>query len=155
MFKYDYVDPKDFDVRQLLEEGAAKFEVVKVFETDKDGFSLTSSKGSPMLKLTLRVEDCLGAVSLVDEYLVSSVQFKIKQLADAVGLPGMYNKSGIIDPQKLIGLAGECLIKNDSYTKRDGSVAQSSKIASFLAHTAPKNAASVTPSEVQADDIPF
>jgi len=49
-----------------------------------------------------------------------------------VGLPGMYNQSGVIDTSKLIKLKGACLIKNDTYTGRDGVERQSSKIASYL-----------------------
>lgn len=132
MFRYEYVDPAEFSAKKLLKEGMGIFEVMQVIDTDANGYPLKSKAGADMLKLVLRVTDCQMSTSLVDDYLVATVQFKIKEFADSVGLPGMYGRNGVIEPKKLVGLKGKCNIKNESYTGRDGTTRESSKIGSYL-----------------------
>ncbi len=134
-FKYEYVAPEDLKktlVRQLLSEGEGEFVVIKAEDADVNGYPLKSKAGSFMLKLTLKVKDSKNLTSLIDDYLVASVAFKIKEFADAVGLPGMYNASATIETAKLVGLKGACIIRNETYTGRDGVPRESSKIATYL-----------------------
>jgi hypothetical protein len=127
-WKYNYVNPTDFNVYKLLKEGEGKFVVKAVFDKDKDGFELQDKNGLPKLKMVLNVTDIMGNSSLIDDYLTGSWPAKIHEFALGVGLPGLYNAAGILDTTKLIGLNGNCLIKNEVYNNKE-----SSKIATYLA----------------------
>jgi hypothetical protein len=148
ILKYDYVDPDNLTSYRLLKEGEGKFTVKNVFTTDKQGYPMLDKNGAMKLKLSLMVTDQDGSKSLVDDWLVGSYPSKIRDFALGVGIPGLYNASGVLDTDKLIGLGGNCVIKTETYNNKD-----SSKIAMYM--VANHMAALSGKSEDIDDDIPF
>jgi len=97
-------DPIDVDVPVLLKEGEGTFKILTADDNKP------SKAGNPMVTIRLEIWDIDGKSTFVTDYLVSSLQFKIKHLYDAIGQPNLY-KSGDIDPAFLVGKSGKCILK--------------------------------------------
>ncbi len=148
ILKYNYVNPENLTNYKILKEGEGKFVVKNIFTTDKQGYPMLDKNGAMKLKLSLMVTDEDGNKSLVDDWLVGSYPSKIRDFALGVGLPGLYNASGVLDTDKLLDLSGSCIIKTETYNNKD-----SSKIAVYM--VANHMTALSGKSEDLNDDIPF
>lgn len=108
-FNFQWQDPKEMNAFKLLAEGEASFKVQEVIET-------TSKKsGEEMLKVVLQVTDSKGDTGLVDDYILASGPWKLKNLCYAVNKPEYYDQSsdGRLNPLKLVAEKGRCVIKTD------------------------------------------
>jgi len=110
----DYTPRSDKEIRQargLPEPGDADFEITAAEETK-------SSKGNPMIKLTLSIWDSEGNQSTLWDYLLpdlDSMAWKWKHFCESLGLD--YN-SGTIDIDSLVALTGKLVVsirKSDEY----------------------------------------
>lgn len=108
-FCFDWQDPEEMTAFKVLEEGEATFKVHDVVEA-------TSKKtGEAMLKVVLSVTDSKGANSFVDDYILSSHPWKLKNLCWAINKPEIYTESsdGKLNPMRLVAEKGKCIIKTD------------------------------------------
>ena len=122
MFKYEYKSEQELGPKMtVLTPGEARFKIVSVFDKKKDGSPLTTMDGTPKLTLSLMVRDSKGDSSLVYDDLTAKTAWKIKALADALGVPSLYNEAGHLDPNDLINGDGRCMIrvnKSEGYADR-------------------------------------
>lgn len=132
-FRYEYKTDEELELGyKLLAAGECKFMIKSVADKDDRGFELINSKGNPYLKIELVVIDSKGQKGLVMENISSNAAWKIKELCHAVGKPQYYNPNGEFEPSSLIGLQGRAMLQDREYTKRDGSVAMVTSIASYI-----------------------
>lgn len=108
-FNFQWQDPEEMTAFKILKEGEASFKVQDVIE------SVSKKTGEPMLKVVLSVTDELGNNSLIDDYILASGPWKLKNLCWAVNKPEIYTESsdGRLNPMKLIAEKGRCVIKTD------------------------------------------
>jgi hypothetical protein len=88
----------------LLPDGVYGFEVAEAEDT-------ISKKGNDMIHVKLRVYDPAGGFKLVDDYLLESVLYKVKHIADVTGLADQYAR-GEFGADDLIGKSGHVKIGN-------------------------------------------
>lgn len=103
--RFDPLSEEDLQKqRGVLTPGLADFEVIESVDT------LSKEKKTPMIKLTLKVWDCNGTEGFIFDYLVSTVQWKIKRFFDSIGNPDSY-LSGNMEASSLIGNAGKAVLE--------------------------------------------
>ena len=88
--------------RCVIVEGEADFTIERVEEK-------VSKRGNDMFEIQLKVWDKNGTDGSVRDYIVSTAEWKIHQLCDAINEPSLY-KSGEIKPDLLEGKSGRCAI---------------------------------------------
>lgn len=122
MFRFDYKKPEDLEPKKVdLMPGEVSFKVSAVFDKKKDGTPLATMNGDPKLTLSLSCIDAGGAQAIVYDDLTSKTAWKIKTLLDAIGLPQLYDESGTLNPDDIVGCTGRCVIelkKSDGYPDR-------------------------------------
>jgi hypothetical protein len=158
MFKYNYVPAdklEDKPANMPLRDGKAKFIVKAFYDMDKSGQPLKTLEGTPKINLLLAITDFQNSKGTIYDTITANMPWKIKQLSEAVGMPGIYNESGQIDFGKMVGYEGECLIKtqeSDKYGAR-------SIVDKYLPHPASNQDSTHGPSvdddSFLDDDIPF
>ncbi len=114
MFKFDFKPESELntqDKKVILTPGPASFKIIAIFDTKKDGSPLTTMDGTPKITLSLSVKDSAGETGLVYDDLTARTAWKIKALLDALGLAALYDESGQLNPDDLIGGMGACSIK--------------------------------------------
>ncbi len=140
------------DEKLMLAPGKAQFEVTEAIET-------VSSKGNPMVKMTLWVIDMLGGEKEVDVYLASNAGWKIKEFLISTGAMNASAK-GELKAESIKGKHGYCTIvhKEEEFKNRNGELKVSLKdmIEKFLPwEGAPPVQTSAVSSVSSDDDIPF
>lgn len=152
MFKFEYKDESELGPKvTLLAPGEGKFKIISVFDKKKDGSPLTTMDGTPKLTLSIMVRDCDGDSGLVYDDLTARTAWKIKALADALGLPGLYDESGTLNPDDLINGEGRCNVgtrKSDGYPDR-------TVIEKYLKSPKVRKAKADYSKELPEDDLPF
>jgi len=98
----------------LLEKGVYDFEILKAEDT-------ISKAGNEMIKLLLKVFAKDGSSILVNDYLLESVEFKIKHCCEAIGASEKYATGDMVADDFISG-TGQMMIKIDKgKLKDDGS----------------------------------
>lgn len=114
VFKFEYKPENELGPKMtLLTPGEASFKIVAVFDKKKDGSPLTTMDGTPKLTLSISVKDINNETSLVYDDLTAKTAWKLKAIADSIGMPELYDESGTLDPDDLIGCEGRCKIKTN------------------------------------------
>ncbi len=116
MFDLQWQDPNEMTKYRLLKPGDATFVINFVYENNQSGKPMCSQKtGEAMIKIEFMVEDSDGNESAVDEYVLASQAWKLKQICDAIGKPEVYmdSKEGGFNNARIIGECGKCVIKTD------------------------------------------
>lgn len=153
-FPMNYVKEEDLSAGfALLQPGECSFTVKQVYSMDKDGADLKSSKGDPMVKIGLLLEDSNGTETSIYEYLTPNTTFKAYGLVKAVGRKDLYTEEGV-DFDQIKGLSGKCKVKIDH---RDGFNDRNS-ISSYVPHSKYKEEKNGKKDEnisLPDDDIPF
>jgi hypothetical protein len=116
-FEYDYFEPEDLN--DLLAEGEGKFRITQVAPK-------LSSKGNPMLVINFDVMDANGKTGYCTEFLVRGndesqkkrLATKIRNLANSVNKPHLYEKGYKLKPNDLLGEMGNCMIKTQQGDER-------------------------------------
>ena len=133
MFDVQWQDPSEMSQYKILEPGEASFLINNIFDTNPNGSSMSSSRtGEPMIKIEFEVTDSRGATGLVNEYIVASQAWKVKQICWAINKPEIYmeGKDSGINTKRMIGHAGMCVIKTDKPT--DPKYNEKTTIAKFI-----------------------
>lgn len=120
-FKFNYVNPSELEPKKVeLTPGDASFKISAVFDKKKpiqmpDGrifaAPLTTVDGTPKLTLSLSCIDSTGAQGIVYDDLTARTAWKIKTLLDAIDLPHLYDASGTLNPNDIVGYVGKCIIE--------------------------------------------
>lgn len=97
-----FVPKTEEECSNLLVEGTYPFEILEAEDTQ-------SKAGNDMLKLKLGIDDGNGSQHGIIDYLVEAVAFKLRHLADTVGLLKEYER-GELKADMLVGRAGQCKI---------------------------------------------
>ena len=122
MFKYEYVPVDQLRSNVELVIGRAEFVVTGWTDKDKDGVKMTTRNGDPRINLILTIADAAGQQGKYFDILTPKMNWKLKQLLDAVGMPELYDSSGTIDLNKLIMKGGKCQLnpsRNPEYAKHE------------------------------------
>lgn len=146
-FEYDYYEPKD--LIDLLAEGEGKFRITQVA-------SRVSGKGNPMLVIDFDVMDANSKTARCTEFLVRGnddsqkkrLATKIRNLANSINKPHLYEKGYKLKPNDLLGESGNCLIRTQ---EGDDKFPTKSVIAKYIDATVKKEEGV----EIQDDTIPF
>ncbi len=93
----------EYQTTELLAEGRASFTV-------RSCEDYQSKAGNEMLKVGLAVTDSRNNKGMIYTYVYKQLGWFLASM----GLDAMYNKSGYLDPSKVIGGSGECKIKTES-----------------------------------------
>jgi len=111
MFKFEWQDPVNFEQSSAeLKEGPASFKIIGYDYFDKNGYPLMSKDKKPMLKLKIQVTDQYNNKGNLYQYLVSSVAWKIHELAVSINMPQLYTPQGL-DEKALVNAQGQCELK--------------------------------------------
>jgi hypothetical protein len=136
-----YGQAMDWDSEIPLDEGRGEFVtlpdgtecgfVVKKFDRDR------SRAGDPMAKLDLICTDGEGRRAYVHELLTLSPAaiFRVRKFGVAIGHL-QPNQPGRIDWDAVVGASGNCRLTVETWTRRDGSNAESNKVKEWLAPAA-------------------
>ena|SRR3990167_6024105 len=89
----------------LLPEGEYDFDVIGAEEQ-------TSKSGNAMIKLTLKVYGYNGEITTVYDYLLASLEYKIKHFCDTAGLVAEY-EAGTLSADMCSNRSGKCKLKID------------------------------------------
>lgn len=97
----------------LLPKGEYDFEVIGAEEA-------VSKQGNDMIKLTLKVYDTDGTTTTVFDYLLASLEYKVKHFCDTTGLIAEY-QSGALTVDMCLNKCGKCKldIEKDKTGKYD------------------------------------
>lgn len=90
----------------LLEKGEYDFDVVGAVE------GTSKNSGKPMITLTLRVYAPDGNTTTVFDYLLASVEYKVKHFCDTAGLVNEY-QLGILTADMCLNKCGKCKLGID------------------------------------------
>lgn len=90
----------------LFPEGEYDFDVIGA----EEGVSKTS--GKPMITLTLRVYGHDGSTTTVYDYLLASLEYKVKHFCDTTGLAFEY-QAGTLSADMCSNKSGKCKLKID------------------------------------------
>ena len=146
-FEWDYFEPQE--LLNLLAPGSARFLVTNVT-------SKTSKSGNAMLVIDFEVIDANSKTGACTEYLVRGTDDdgrkrlagKIRNIANAIGKPQLYEKGYKLKAADFIGEQGSCVIKTQ---EADGKFEAKSVIAKYL----PKDMSKVHTPNVPDDEVPF
>lgn len=143
--KYPYKDPKEMTDFRVINEGEGFFKILS-FE-DK-----VSSNNNEMIVMLCKLRDAQGNTTLcnhnimINEWLAENMW----RICNAVGKPEAYSEHGT-NTEDLLGSAGRCKIKTESYKGND-----SSKIHRFIPYKPMQEEVAPTPELVPSEDeIPF
>lgn len=119
--KYQYKDPKEMTAFRVINEGEGFFKVLS-FE-DK-----TSKGGNPMMIMQCKLRDAQGNTTLCNHTIMYNewLAENMWRICEAIGKPEAYKESGT-NTEDLLGGAGRCKIKTETYNGTD-----SSKIHRFI-----------------------
>ena len=92
---------EEIQAARLLPDGEYDFEIIDA----QDGFS---KKGAEMMTLALRIFSDSGNRQVKD-YIVDSMEWKLKHFAEAIGLLPSYELGQLL-PEDCIGRSGKCQI---------------------------------------------
>ena len=133
--KFQPVTEQELSAANLLPEGEYDFEIIEAVEK-------LSKAGNDMVHLKLRV--FVGdSTRIVDDYLTPLISFKIRHLADALGMLDQYAK-GELKPEDLEGKSGKLKL-----------IIQKSKDPKYSDRNAVKDYVCKSKSEEESDEIPF
>ena len=76
---------------RLLAKGVYEFEVLDAAE------KLSKASGKPMIELKLKVSGASGISRIVTDYLVSTLDGKLRHAAEACGIVDKYNRGSLAD----------------------------------------------------------
>jgi hypothetical protein len=110
MFNFIHTEDKEMSDTPLV-PGNARFKIIGVYSTTKDGKPLLDRDGDPKLNVSLSVKDSVGSTGLLYESLTKNTGWKIKAMLCALGLEGLYDKSGNLNPDDIVGGEGLCTLK--------------------------------------------
>ncbi len=119
MFDVQWQDPNEMTQYKILEPGEATFLVNQIYDTAANGSRMCSSRtGEEMIKVEFEVTDSKNNTGLVNEYIVASQAWKIKQICWAINKPEIYmeGKESGINTQRMVGQSGKCILKTDKGT---------------------------------------
>lgn len=154
-FKYAYKTDEELELSyKLLAPGECRFMVKNVADKDERGFDLVNSKNNPYLKIELIVIDKNGDKGLVAENISSNAAWKIKDLFKALGVAHLYNQGGEFEPSEILGLQGKGVLEHREYQKRDGTMATTNSMASYVAKASPVVVETAPVAQLD-DSIPF
>lgn len=116
MLEMDFIPEDELSLEVvLLKPGPAHFLVKGFKDHNEKGFDIVNKKGEKMVIINFAITDQEKTRGLVSDFISTSCQWKVKALADACGCPEIYakNENGklVFDPNKLIGMVGECTIR--------------------------------------------
>jgi hypothetical protein len=77
-----------------LVDGYAYLQVRKFETLDKEGNQLKSKKGSPMMTIQWNAADLYGNVGSIYDFIVASVDWKLFNLMNALGIKSLYDEAG-------------------------------------------------------------
>jgi hypothetical protein len=149
--KYSYKAPEELN-EYLLKEGDGTYVITAVCEEDRDGGRLKDRHGNDMIKIMLDVTDAQRKSARVNQFVTGAenMSWKIKQIAESVGMPELYNDGGNFNPQKLDGARGDCTIFTEPGR---GEFGARSSIKKWLP-AAPGNQVPQAAPDIE-DDLPF
>ena len=157
-FKYEYipVDQLKANVESgvPLADGKAEFKITAVWQTDNSGNQLMTREGVPKIKLSLLCIDCRGNSGRVYHDISSKMPWALLSLGESIGRP-VYNKSGTMDWDSLVGAMGKCILENrqtPGYPTRT-CVKSYTPLTGVMIKDAPNEEPLVNPDPF--DDIPF
>lgn len=153
MFNYDF-DPNAGVQNPILEVGRGAFKISKIETTDRDGQQLMSSDNScKRVSVVLVCKDISGRQGIVRQSISEKQNWLLRQLVESVGHPELYNQSGRIDLNSLVGLTGFCDI---GYKPAEGGYKERSIIDRFIAAGESRPSSSeVASTKDFNDEIPF
>jgi hypothetical protein len=130
----------------LLEAGDYDFEVLSAEH------AISQKSGNPMIKLKLGVYRPNGNQQWVWDYLIGSVEFKLRHFCDTTGLLGKY-QSGTLTPEDCNGRSGKVRIAIDE--DKSGKYPPKNTVKDYVCRPAkpitPPTASEPDPN----DDVPF
>jgi hypothetical protein len=160
MFDVQWQDPNEMTAYKLLEPGEAKFLVNRIFDTSPNGNRMCSSRtGEEMIKVEFEVTDSKSNTGLVNEYIIASQAWKVKQICWAINKPEIYmeGKENGINIQRMVGHSGQCILKTDKPS--DPKYDEKTTIAKFIdavpKESMLKDGKFVATVEIIDDTIPF
>ena len=108
MFKFDYVPAEQLKTFVEFTPGRANFVITAWTDKDKNGSQMFTGSGAPRIDIILTVVDCMGNEGRYFDMLTPNMNWKLKQILDAVELPHLYTPSGEINLDNLILKGGKC-----------------------------------------------
>jgi hypothetical protein len=107
--KFQPKTDKEISEEKLLPEGVYDFEISqgldKVSKIKPDG-----SGGNEMIELLVRVYKPDGNFTLITDYLMEKIAYKLKHATDACGLQVAYD-TGTLHGDNFVGKTGKCKVK--------------------------------------------
>lgn len=131
----------------LLKDGEYDFEILFAEH------AVSKSSGASMIKLKIGVFRADGSQAHIFDYIVASMEHKLRHFCDAVGLLPQY-QSGSLRPEDCHGRSGKCriIIKED----KTGQYPPKNEIKDYILRKAkPLTVAQAPASPVAEDDVPF
>lgn len=148
---------------QLLKEGKAEFEIDSISDRDTEGNYHTSKAGNRLIKGRLHVIDSDGMPGNVWLNIPAQMLFRLREICESVGMPGVYKEYKVYKEQRKDQLALEELIGQEGYCelviKRDEQYGDKMDVKNFFPKSITSNGPRVTKSHDNngdsADNIPF
>ena len=114
-----------------LKPGIASFKIIAATDKDKDPIDgspipLISRNGTHMMKVSFNITDCENNNATLYDYFHDKVAWKIHGLLKCVDRSVWYN-SGSINPSELVGLFGQCILKEET-----GPTGKNIRISSYI-----------------------
>lgn len=136
------------DLNSLLKPGEYEFEVLHAEHAK------SKKSGADMIKIKLGVFRSDGSQAHIYDYLMPSVEFKLRHFCDSTGLLPQY-QSGSLQASDCHGRSGKCklIIKED--TTGNGYPPKNEIKDYVLRKAKPITAASERKPETPEDDVPF
>lgn len=136
----------------ILTPGLGTFELKRIYDVDKEGKPLQTSKGDAKINLQFIVTDCNGNQSTVYESISANNVWRAYTIVKACGRKELYTPDGV-DFDQIIGIQGQCKIGTQSTPGYN----DKSVITSFLEMKAPVRADEqlVADNTFTEDDLPF
>lgn len=129
----------------LLANGIYDFEIPAA--EDK-----VSSNNNEMIEIKLNIYDTDGSIRSIRDWIMPQMVKKFKHFHNACGMMDKY-ESGTLVAADIIGKTGKCIVKQETYTNKDGLEIMSNKIVDYVKR---ENLDTKTGhKDVDSDDIPF
>ena len=118
VFKFNYTENTEMERSNgaPLIAGPASFKIIGCYSTNKEGAPLLDRDGDPKLNVSLSVTDSIGNQGIVYETLSKNTGWKISNILSALGLEMLYDKSGLLNPEDIVGGIGRCTLKMQAGT---------------------------------------
>jgi len=110
IFRFNHVEQEE-RVDIPLVAGSAKFKIIGCYSAGRDGAPLVDREGNPKLNISISVKDCMGSTGIVYQTLTVNNGFIVRNILAALGLEALYDKSGQLDADDIIGGEGSCVLK--------------------------------------------